>query len=333
MSTSIQTSRKTKSSIKPKKIIEDPIKNINTDEKIDASFILRNLNISHLDRSYALPEISRKQEREVVDFMRPQKIEEENNDAKGVTTSLERLGISTAKKDPVETIYWGDHYKINLYINEGNGNQYELTHERKIKCTWCHQYPPEGSLMLAVPYKFVSNYIHEHVYAPECVNIVTSIDVEPSKSMITEKSKKTDPKSAPKMNYFKRDLTNKDKEAYSSTDKRIVINNYFETAKPVCSFNCMESKRREIVERDPRFKNARMHMAHLYQLIFGVLPGKIIPASSYETLKEYGGDHTVEEFRRNFKIITLHDMNQYYTRARSLMNSSIGIFTAVNNNL
>jgi len=293
---------------------------------VDSTFILRNLNVSSLDRSYALPEIARKQERET-EFMRSSKTStiDEGDDSRAISTSLEKLGISTTRKDPIETICWGDHYKIQLFVNVGL-KRFELTPTRKLLCTWCHLAPPEGALMLAVPYKYVSSYIHEHVYAPECVNIVRGIQVESSKNLV---AKKTDPKSAPKINYYRRDLSESDKKAYSATDKRVVTKDYFETAHVVCSFNCMQSKGVDLAEKDPRFKNFRMHMIHLYQRIFGALPGKMISAPHFEVREEYGGDHTVAEYRKNFKFITMDQTNQYYFRAKELMNETSQLFTTI----
>ena len=440
-----------------------------TDEKtevIDSTFVLSDLNVSSLDRNYVLPEIVRKQEREMHhDSSRGSKCDE---GVRGITTSLEKLGISTLKKDPVETVYWGDNYKIQLFINDHT--RYELRPDIKIKCTWCHQYPQEGSLMLAVPYKYVSSFIHEHVYAPECVNVVKGIRVETGKAVVTEKTKKTDPRSALKMNYYKRDLSIEEKSTYSSDDDRVEQRDYFEATKPVCNFNCvakgtlvmmadgsgipieelktnnkpiiawdpdskalvpakqiaffnqgkkecvelvfsdgrkivctpdhrflsfentwieakdikivesngtngvnrseksiptytltlvrrknvgikttydisvenpynsfvangivvhncMESKGRELAIKDNRFRNVKMYIAQLYQRIFGVLPGKITPAGPFEILEEYGGDFTLEEYRRNFMFVPIEPANQFIVK--SLLSHTAEVFTTV----
>lgn len=307
----------------PKKKSEEKSDKNEKLEAVNSTFVLDGLNVSTLDRNYVLPEIAKKQEREM---NRTTKIEDD--DIKGVATSLEKLGISSFRKEPLETICWGDHYKIQLFVNTGSDIT-ELTPTQKLRCTWCHQYPQEGALMLAVPYKFVSSFIQENVYAPECVNVVKGINVEPSKMIVTEKTKKNDPKSAPKINYFKRDLTSEDKQLYSTQLNRVVTRDYFETAKLVCSFNCMVSKGRELEEKDPRFRNVNMHIAHLYQLIFGVLPSKIVPAPPFDVLLEYGGEFTVDEYTKNFKIITLSDSNQYYVKAKMLINSSANLFVNI----
>jgi hypothetical protein len=289
----------------------------------DTTFVLSDLNVSLLDRNYVLPEIAKRQsDRKTA----PMFIDDD--DAKGLSTSLEKLGISTARKEPLETICWGDRYKVQLFVNNGI-KQYELTPDVKTRCTWCHQYPPDGALMLAVPYKFVSSYVHEHVYAPECVNVVPGIRVEPSKSTATDKGKKTDSKTAPKINYFRRDITPTDQSLYDAEDSRVVYKDYFETDKPVCGFNCMVAKGRELAEKDPRFRTVKMHITHMYYLIFGSMPEKLIPAPPYDVLQEYGGEYTVEEYRKSFKFVSLDETNQYYTRAKEVMNPNIMLFATV----
>jgi hypothetical protein len=253
--------------------------------------------------------------------------EKSEDDVKCITTSLEKLGISTIKKEPIETILLGDHYNIKLYVNNGN-KRYELNPHQKLKCSWCHQYPQEGTLMLAVPYKFVPSYIEEHVYAPECVNIVENMQVSLATQISNneEENKKKDLKSAPKINYFKRDLTSKEK--FQNKQKQsIIINDYFETMDLVCNFSCMQSRGIELAIKDPKFKNVKMLITHMYWCIFGKLPEKIISAPHFRTLLEYGGDYTVEEYRKNFKFVELNETNQYYIKAKNIINCSTELFS------
>lgn len=283
--------------------------------KEESTFVLKDINLSALDKNYILPEIVKKQERE----------QNQIDDIKSVTTNLEKLGISSNKKNPIETIYWGDHYKIKLFVNNGK-NIEDINSKKKIKCSWCHQYPIEGSLMLAVPYKYVTNSINEHVYAPECVNIVKNIKVEPSK----EDKKKIDPKTFPKTNYFKRDLTTQETIDYKNSEN-IIENDYFETAFPVCSFNCMQSKGYELSKKDIRFKNVKMLISHLYWKIYEHLPEPIQNAPPCDILEEYGGDFTLEEYRKNFKTINIKENNNYFTKAINIIQNSSRLFSQVYN--
>lgn len=296
-------------------------------QEIDSTFVLRDLNRISLDRNYLLPDISKVQERASHDKERKD-IRDEGEDTRNITTSLEKLGISTAKKESLETICWGDNYKIQLFVNEGT-SRFELTTEksRRLKCTWCHMIPPTGTLMLAVPFKFVPSCIEEQVYAPECINIVQAINVEPSKSLSSDKNpKKLDLKSVPKINNFKRSLTSSEITRYRTDDQRVHKHGYFECAKVVCSFNCMVSKGKEMAQIDPRFRNVNMHITSLYFQIFGHMPGKITPASPFDILEEYGGSYTTDEYRKNFKFITISDTNQYYSKASELIRSSVALY-------
>lgn len=270
----------------------------------ETTFTLSDLNVFDLDKKYALPDIARRQESS-------SQRKEESEDIKHLTTSLVKLGISTVKKEAAETICWGDHYKIRLFVSNGV-KRTELTEQLSpsLRCTWCHLPPEQGSLMLALPIKYVPSFVHQHVYAPECVNIVEDIKVRPSKEEPEDEKKKFDPKNAPKINYFRRDITEKDKASYQNEE--FVEKDYFECAYPVCSFSCMLSKGRELSQKDPRFRNFRMNISFLYQKIFGVMPEGLIPAAPCTTMIQYMGDHTPEEFRKNFKFVRVQDTDQFF---------------------
>lgn len=276
---------------KPKK----KVKSAST-KKADSTIVLKDINVSSLDKQYVLPEIAKKQNRSMGKNA-------DDSDDKHLATTLASLGITTAKKDPVETIYWGEQYKIQMFMNVGL-RATELNKDCKLKCSWCHNYPPEGALIMAVPFRYVPSYIEQHVYAPECVNVIESINVRDGDE------KRVDPKNAPKINYFKRDLVSTDKCNYAKD--RIVENEYFECAFPVCSFSCMKSKGNELSSRDPSFRNVKMMINFLYKKIFDKFPDKITPAPPCYILKEYGGDFTLDEYRENFKFVTLEDTQQFF---------------------
>lgn len=353
--TEAEAEAETKSRKKAPKIKTEDKKN-KTREK--SEFILREIDTMSLDREI-LPEISKKSRDE---------------DTKSFSTSLEKLGISIKKK-PVDTILWGDHYNVNLIVSRGyNDTKFKLDRKKKIKCTHCHQYPPEGALMLAVPYKYVPHYIEEYVYSPECINIVSSINVDNS----TVKS--DGKKNVPKYNLFKRDIpktelhkyekentirsSNAEEKAYDEENKndaeeeksedeseseagnkkksekrknrenssgrkkgdKLKKRGYFECVKPVCSFNCMAAKGRELSLIDPKFNNVKTFISHLYMEVFGKLPEKITPAPPFDILEEYGGEYTLEEYRRDFKFINVEESNQYFEKAKNVINYSEQIY-------
>jgi hypothetical protein len=285
-------------------------------DKVESVFTLSELNISKLDKDYALPEISKKQEREI--------IFEDDTDIKSVTTSLEQLGISSVKKEPIDVIVWGEHYNVQLFVNDG-GRRYDLHPGIRIKCHWCTLLPKTGSLMLAVPYKYVPSYLESIVYSPECCNIVTDITVGPNR----EEKKKIDAKSAPRINSYRRDIVPNDQLKYNNS---MVKKDYFECCKPVCSFSCMLAMGRILARNDPRFRNVEMNIIHLYMKIFGNMPkDPIIPSPSYEILEEYGGTFTEEEYRSNLQRMIVENTSQVFVNLKRIIHPVEQLYVMENN--
>jgi|GEM_PF-4591027 hypothetical protein len=246
-----------------------------------------------------------------------------------VSTSLEKLGISTTRKDPAYLMYWGEQYKIRLFVSSSLIN--ELTPTHKVKCFNCHQYPPEGALMLAVPWRYVPSYVERHDYSPEWINVVSSIKVERTiRSAAEAKSAegKQNQRKVPKTTYLKHDLPDfeyKTRESKQETD--LIVQDYFDTENPVCSFNCMvtEGHRLRDKEHNPRFRNVDMYIAMLYQKIYGSIPSKIKPASKFSILEEYGGNYSLEEYRKEFTFATLEETGQVFTKTKKLINPSLSL--------
>lgn len=323
-------------------------KNMKTDKKKleekndqfdqDTIFTLTDVNLSVLDKTYVLSEITKKhaphtniQSFQNIPPLQNSQLQHlksnKSDDIKSVTTSLEKLGISNVKKEATETIYWGDNYEINLFCNNENIMLKDISINRK--CSNCHQYPPIGSLMIIVPYKYVSSYIEDYVYAPECINVVKGINVDLSKE---DRTKKHDPKTAPKVNYFRRDIPDSKKELYKD---RLINEDYFEGSELVCSFPCCFSRGRELSIIDAKYKNSDTLIYRMYKKIFKKLPTNIKPAAHFTTLKEYGGPYTIEEYRKNFEFLSLEDTNQHFSIANKIMNvsSKISVITKHNTKL
>lgn len=269
------------------------------DEEIDTTFVLNNLNITEIDKAYVLPEISKKQER---DF--------DKDEMKSITTSLEKLGISTYKKEPSYNITYGDTYQITLFVNNG-GQSYDLNESTRVRCSWCTLFPPENVHMLAVPFKYVPSYTEEYVYSPECVNIVDNIKVEPYKENSSSKKEQKAQKAQPKMNYFRKSISSGERRKLPNGS--YILKEYFETSFPVCSFNCMKSKARELYTKDYRYKDVNMYINWMYKLIYRKYPDDIIPSPPREILKEYGGEFSQDEYRNNFRFISIHDPQQHFS--------------------
>jgi hypothetical protein len=317
------TSEKPAKVVKRKVVAEasDKSKDDAKEENVgDTVLVLKDLNLTQLDRAI-LPDIARKQRKD-----------QGEDDIHVLTTSLEKLGISSSEAKPEEVICMGDRYKIKLFLGDSQratlgDDVTELSVEKPLRCTWCHQMPPPGALTLGVPLRYVASFIHEHVYAPECVNIVKGMRVEPGKMILTEKTRKTDPKSVPKANYFKRDLAPEELGKYAEDDPRVERRNFFEVLKPVCSFPCMRSKGRELKKTDARFRNVEMLINQLYLAIFDILPVTREEAPPCDVLVEYGGSITLEKYRENFKFVRMDDASQCYMLARALIQPGSSIFT------
>lgn len=347
-----------------------------------ATLTLEDINIASLDRQYVLPEIVKRQDRNIVkttpkiphspslttpeimsrslsltsslNFIDPEmerkesrKIPDSESEIKSMSTSLEKLGISVARKEPVDIMHWGERYKVKLFLSNGDKSS-ELTPSCQLRCHHCHQFPPQGALMLAVPYRYVPSFIHRHDYMPEWVNMVKAIPVEPIiRNEPGSKGPKTkmDQKSMPKMAYLKQDLAShdvqgrtikhdeiKDIQASESASTLVPATaDYFDCLKPVCSFPCMVSKSRELAERDPRFRNSEMFITMLFQKIFGYLPEKLSAAPSFELLQEYGGEYSLEEYRKDFQFVSLESSSQIYQKVNKLINHSTVLYSSSQN--
>jgi hypothetical protein len=245
-----------------------------------------------------------------------------------VSTSLEKLGISTTRKDPAYLMYWGEQYKIRLFVSSSAIN--ELTPTHKVKCFNCHQYAPEGALMLAVPWRYVPSYIERHDYSPEWINVVPSIKVERTIRSSAEAKMaegKQNQRKVPKTTYLKHDLPNFEYTNRINEGADLTAQDYFDTENPVCSFNCMVTEGHRLRDKDhnPRFRNVDMYIAMLYQKIFGSIPPKIRPASKFSILQEYGGNYTLEEYRKEFTFATLEETGQVFTKVKSLINPAMSL--------
>ena len=235
-----------------------------------------------------------------------------NDDIKLVTSNLEDIGISEPKKESFDTILWGDNYRIKLVINNKALNANTC---KNIRCFHCHHLPIEGSLMLSVPFKFVPSFIDQQVYSPDCINLTNKInvssDIDPD--MISKKSKGTI-----KINYFKKDLNKKEIENTSNIEKC----DYYDCCDLVCSFNCCMSRGNYLSLIDPRFKNYKYYIYMMYKDIFGSYPVQDIePAPEFFVTKEYGGNKTIEEIRKNYQYIR-YDNTHQYVKASTIMKTN-----------
>jgi hypothetical protein len=181
--------------------------------------------------------------------------------------------------------------------------------------------------MLSVPFKYVPSYTEDYVYSPECINVVNSIQVEPFMELSTSKKEQKAQKSQSRTNYFRKHITTSERRKLP--DGSFVQREYFETSFPVCSFNCMKSKARELYTKDYKYKDVNMYINWMYKLIYGEYPEQITLAPPADILQEYGGEFTIEEYRNNFRFISIHDPHQYFATFKSISNPVQRIYERV----
>lgn len=192
----------------------------------------------------------------------------------GEGTSLENLGISSLKKEPLITVVSKDRKKIYTYLSMidivTNKKMPDIT---TIPCHGCHR--KFSSQPIGIPIEF-----HPSYYVSK--NDTTKI----------------------------RRLTTKDRENLEKDPaNNIVVMDYFDTEGVVCSFNCIIS----CIEDSPSaiYKKTPYLISMMYKMIFGKYPEqKIIKSPSWRMREEYGGPLSDEEFEKSLQTIQFVDTHQ-----------------------
>jgi hypothetical protein len=86
--------------------------------------------------------------------------------------------------------------------------------------------------------------------------------------------------------------------------------NYYLIDGIFCSFNCCYAY---ILtnKNNPLYKNSIMYLKKIYSDIFDGANCKLVEAPNWRLLKDYGGDLTIEEFRKNFYKIDYTPLSDY----------------------
>lgn len=84
----------------------------------------------------------------------------------------------------------------------------------------------------------------------------------------------------------------------SKKTTKINTNDYYLTIGTFCSFPCVLAHI-NANQRDPLYKDSKSLLYSLYYSMYGA-ELKVDPANSWQCLKSYGGNLTIEEFRRTF---------------------------------
>lgn len=292
-------------------------------KNLDTTFVLKEINYANLDRSYGMKDIQdfifKNTKTESVNTT---KILQSNNvnsgggagtnninksELKSITTKLENLGFSDKVKEPFETIVRGN-VKSNIYSTFKNKKDL-LSNCVNYKCWYCRNNMFPDCLPLALPIKYYPSFTECSLLHNSIINTVSklayTINTDISISAIKDKDK---------IFYEKVNLTSNDKNIYNSVEgesnKNLVNNEYFEGEGIFCSFNCMVAYAAE--NSCIKYKNAGMLINKLYKAIFGIFPKeKIVPSPSWKLLKEYGGDMSLDEYRRNFQTVDFACCWQY----------------------
>lgn len=291
---------------------ENEGKNKNSNKNIiDTTFVLNQINMPKLDRNYLMREIGNR------DLLQEEPVKQ-TGFVKNFTTSLVNAGISDKIKEPSISFINKDS-KINMYtnFNINRDNRVQLRPNLDYKCWYCKHKTPDDWFPISLPVKYYPSYIESLLIDNRKINQLNKLEYLVNEVIPTE-AYESDKNFSDKVFYDKKFLTVKEREDYESdpkTDKtKLKIREYFDGEGIFCSFNCMLSYYLENQSKNVRYKDTPTLINLLYYYIFGKYPEKISKASSWKMLKDFGGDLSIEEFRKNFNNITYKDMNQYIKR-------------------
>lgn len=225
------------------------------------TFTLSNIDVAKIDKNFNM------------DKMKDFGCCDKNNIVFEETTSLEKLGISSLRREPITTTIAKDKRKIHTYITliDIVSNK-QIPTETNIPCHGCHR--KFKSQPIGIPIDF-----HPSFYQ--------------SKNDITK---------------IKR-LTTNEKNNIDKQSLNIVENDYFDTEGIVCSFNCIIT----CIEDNPSpiYKKTPSLISLLYKKIFDVYPDqKILKSPSWKMRDEYGGPLSDKEFEQSLQTIQFSDTNQ-----------------------
>ena len=141
-------------------------------------------------------------------------------------------------------------------------------------CFWCRH--PFKTLPIGCPIKFEHSYVLKRFYSHITKNWYTLKESVSEKQLI---------------NYS------------NQPDKYKVVNrNYYITDGAFCSFNCCLA----FINDNKHNKLYNNSIQLLNQFFYSIFKQNMTlePANNWRLLKEYGGTHTIEEFRNNFRKVS-----------------------------
>lgn len=163
-----------------------------------------------------------------------------------------------------------------------------LPHKTELHCFWCRSY--FDSCPLGCPIRFIPGKVTKCYY-----------------SEITKDNYKITDNITTKRKELIQKLMEKHQSKFSILDNHqefFIVDGIF------CSFNCcmafIKSKSHE------NFFNESENLLYaLYGKIFGTTTSDISPAPHWRLLLDYGGNLSLEEFRKSFETISFNDIDDY----------------------
>jgi hypothetical protein len=280
---------------------------------LDTSFVLKDINIVNLDRSYGMKDLQdyiykNASKTNSVDNKTTTKLlnSAPKNDLKSITSKLENLGFSEKLAEPFETIVRGNT-KCNLFTTFNNKN-YILQNKENYNCWYCRHSLPTDVLPLSIPIKYYPAYSECSLVHNSLINTVSKLEYKLNTDLQIANVKDKD-----KIFYERFALSSQDCNKFDSSvdnNKTIDNNDYFDGEGIFCSFNCMVGFISE--NNCIKYKNTGILINKLYYKLFGFFPKhKILPAPSWRLLKSYGGDLTIDEYRNSFQTVDFSNAWQY----------------------
>ncbi len=261
-------------------------------KKKECSFILRDIDMATLDTKFNMDELSKdltpikKTEPKEIKKKKKEKINDENdvNKISGISsinglyeTSLEKLGISSFRKEPLTTILTKEKTKLQTYITMIDlVNKKKLPIKTNIPCHGCRR--KFSSQPIGIPIKYYPS----------------------------EYASKNDPTKIKK-------LTINERKTLENTDKKdqILFLEYFDCEGIICSFNCIYLAIEE--SPSPIYKETTSLIPKMYNMIFGIYPVvRITKSPSWKLREEYGGPLNDIEYEKSLQIVQFTDTEQIY---------------------
>ena len=257
----------------------------------DLTFTLNNINVAKIDRDFNMEEMKKLGDNCDIIF-----------ETEGAT-SLEKLGISSLKKEPMITILPKEKTKFQTYTTMIDiMSKKELPTQTNIPCFGCRR--KYKTQPIGIPIKYYPS-----------VYISKKDDTRTKKLTLNDRIKIENIKDVPKNQSDSKNLDKKD---------NITFLDYFDTDGLVCSFNCMYLVMEE--NPSPLYKETTSLIPLLYKMIFGTYPKqKILKSPSWRLRQEYDGPLTDDEYEKCLQTIIFTDMHQIQ-KVQRLMNPVGKIF-------